>query len=104
MKRSLTIIFLTALLILAALPVAAQETELAGNWVGGYEANGNWTFIEAQFWRAGDSYQGKIDLGGDSRRWQLISNVSLNEAGDLSISWDNIKLNGKLDGDKIIGA
>jgi len=104
MKRTLVIIFLTALLILAALPVAAQETELAGNWVGSYEANGGWTFIEAQFWRAGDGDQGKIDLGGDSRRWQLISNVSLDEAGNLSISWDDIKFTGQLNGDEITGA
>ena len=102
MKR-LLILILTVTWILTVLPITAQNHNLAGTWVGGYEVDEQWIFMEIQFWRTGDSYQGRIDLAGDLSRWQLLSSVSLDGIGTLSLSWDDITLTGQLVGDEITG-
>ncbi len=75
-NKIIVLFFAIFLMATAVSDVQAQgETNiLLGNWVGGYEIDGNWHFVEAHFEQNGDDLLGGLDFRFDMKSVTFVSN------------------------------
>ena len=80
-----TILLLAAIFLMATVvPTAAAQTAVSplnGQWVGGYEINGRFHFVEAHFEYGGEDLRGRLDFRFDHEFVSFIENASVN--GDV---------------------
>ncbi|MCB0190188.1 MAG: hypothetical protein KDE31_38210, partial [Caldilineaceae bacterium] len=62
----------------------AAANQVVGDWVGGYEIDGKWTFVEAQFEAEGDRVIGSLDYRFDMTTGNFISAFTQTADGQIS--------------------
>src|SRR5262245_61791545 len=60
MKRAMTIV--PMLFLLCTVPTSAQDQSPTGEWIGGYEPNGNYVAMKARFKPDAGRLNGELDL------------------------------------------
>ncbi|MGI8640479.1 MAG: alpha/beta hydrolase family protein [Pyrinomonadaceae bacterium] len=97
---------LTCLLILIGATVCAAQNSIAGEWVGGYEINGNYTPVKAHFKPEDSDIKATFDLPMREENGVALNQVrfqSPNLQFELPRRTAAIIFDGKINGDAITG-
>lgn len=63
---------------------SAATTDPVGGWVGGYEIDGEWTFVDAHFEERGGELLGSLDFRFDMTTVNFVSEVTQRPAGSIA--------------------